>query len=91
MLREIECLLEEPGIMPETMLMSAVAKGHEAVVARLLQGDAVQVNFPDNSERGATALVLAATLGKEKVSQYPALQINEFVIHTTFDKVYLVK
>ena len=68
MLREIEYLLEEPGITPETMLMSAVAKGHEAVVARLLRGGTVQVNFPDNSEGGATALVLAASLGKDKVS-----------------------
>ena len=60
-------MLEEPGISPEAMLMSAVAKGHEAVVARLLEGDTVKVNHPDNSEGGATALVLAASLGKEKV------------------------
>ena len=63
-------MLEEPGISPEAMLMSAVAKGHEAVVARLLEGDTVQVNYPDNSERGATALVLAASLGKEKVGRH---------------------
>ena len=48
--------------------MSAVSKGHEMVVARLLKGNTVQVNYSDNSERGATALVLAAGLGKEKVS-----------------------